>query len=107
MEYEIHTQCPECEGRNNGILEYPSEAWWEDAFSGEIVAVKEFKESYCYECDGSGLVMHTEVYDSEEDAKADYPESFIKPSKWNRALAVERGQMIADQILGPTLGFKQ
>ncbi len=91
MEYEIHTQCPECDGY--GIREHQ-------------IAVDEFKESDCYECDGSGLVMHTEVYDSEEDAKADYPESFINPSKWNHAKAVERGQMIADQILGPTLGFK-
>jgi len=92
MEYKIYTQCPECDGY--GIREHQ-------------LSVDEFKESDCPECDGSGLVMHTEVYDSEEDAKADYPESFIKPSKWNRALAVERGQMIADQILGPTLGFKQ
>ena len=44
----------------------------------------------------SGLVMHTEVYDSEEDAKADYPESFINPSKWNHAKAIQRGQMIAN-----------
>ena len=50
--------------------------------------------------------MHTEIYDSEDDAKADYPESFIRPTEWNHARAVERGQMIADQILGPTLGFK-
>ena len=91
MEYEIHTQCPECDGY--GIREHQ-------------IAVDEFKESDCYECDGSGLVMHTEVYDSEEDAKADYPESFINPSKWNHAKAIQRGQMIADQILGPTLGFK-
>ena len=91
MEFEIHTQCPRCEGY--GVLEHQ-------------IAVEEFKESDCPECDGSGLVMHTEVYDCIEDAEADYPESFIKPSKWNRALAIERGQMIADQILGPTLGFK-
>ena len=91
MEYEIHTQCPECDGY--GIHEHQ-------------IAVDEFKESDCHECDGSGLVMHREEFDSEADAKADYPESFINPSKWNHAKAVERGQMIADQIFGPTLGFR-
>ena len=54
MEYEIHTQCPECDGY--GIHEHQ-------------IAVDEFKESDCHECDGSGLVMHTEVYDSEEDLR--------------------------------------
>ena len=91
MEYEIHTECPECDGY--GIHEHQ-------------IAVDEFKESDCHECDGSGLVMHREEFDSEADAKADYPESFINPSKWNHAKAVERGQMIADQIFGPTLGFR-
>ena len=50
MEYEIHTECPECDGY--GIREHQ-------------IAVDEFKESDCHECDGSGLVMYTEVYDSE------------------------------------------
>ena len=91
MEYEIHTQCPECDGY--GIHEHQ-------------IAVDEFKESDCHECDGYGLVIIYETHDSEEDAKADYPESFINPSKWNHAKAIQRGQMIANQILGPTLGFK-
>ena len=85
MEFEIHTQCPQCDGY--GSLEHQ-------------IAVDEFKESDCPECDGSGLVMHTEVYDSEEDAKADYPESFINPSKWNHAKAIQRGEMIASELLG-------
>jgi len=91
MEYEIYTQCPECDGY--GIREHQ-------------IAVDEFKESDCYECDGSGLVMHTEVYDCVGDAEADYPESFINLAKWNHAKAIQRGELIADQILGPTLGFR-
>jgi hypothetical protein len=91
MEYEIHTECRECDGY--GIREH-------------LIAADETKDSDCAECDGSGLVMHTEVYDSEADAKADYPESFLRPSKWNRAKAIQRGEMIANRILGPTLGFR-
>jgi hypothetical protein len=87
MEYEINTQCPACDGY--GIHE-------------NQIAVDEFVDSDCHECEGSGLIMYTGIYDSEEDAKADYPESFIKPSKWTRAQAVQRGEMIAKQIFSPT-----
>ena len=86
MEYEIHTQCPECDGY--GIHEHQ-------------IAVDEFKESDCHECDGSGLVMHREEFDSEADAKADYPESFIRGTKWTPAEAGKRADMIASE-----LGFK-
>ena len=91
MKYEIHTPCLECDG--HGTIE-------------TRVSVDRYTERDCAYCDGSGLIMHTETYDSVEDAKADYPESFIRPTKWNRAQAIQRGQVIADQILGPTLGFK-
>jgi|TARA_R110000737_G_scaffold48638_1_gene69120 hypothetical protein len=91
MEYEIHTECLECDGY--GTIE-------------TRVSVDRYTQRYCADCDGSGLIMHTETYDSVEDAKADYPESFIRPTKWNREQAIQRGEMIANQILGPTLGFR-
>jgi len=91
MKYEIHTPCLECDGY--GIIE-------------TRVSVDRYTERDCAYCDGSRFIMHTETYDSIETAKADYPESFIRPAKWNRAQAIQRGQVIADQILGPTLGFK-
>ena len=75
MEYEIHTECRECDGY--GILEHQ-------------IAVDESKDSDCAECDGSGLVMHREEFDSEADAKADYPESFIRATKW---MAARRQQL--------------
>jgi len=83
MEYEIHTECRECDGY--GILEHQ-------------IAVDEFKDSDCPECDGSGLVMHREEFDSEADAKADYPESFINPSKWTGAKSRKRAAMIASEL---------
>ena len=91
MEYEIHTECIECDG--HGTIE-------------TRVSVDRYTKRDCAYCDGSGLIMHTEIYDSEADAKSDYPQSFIRPAKWNSAQAIRRGQMIADQILGPTLGFR-
>ena len=91
MEYEIHTPCLECDG--HGTIE-------------TRVSVDRYTERDCAYCDGSRFIMHTETYDSIETAKADYPESFIRPTKWNRAQAIQRGQVIADQILGPTLGFR-
>ena len=91
MKLEIHTPCLECDG--HGTIE-------------TRVSVDRYTERDCAYCDGSRFIMHTETYDSIETAKADYPESFIRPAKWNRAQAIQRGQVIADQILGPTLGFK-
>jgi excinuclease UvrABC ATPase subunit len=98
MDFAIHIKCPECEGY--GILY-------------QEIAADDFKERECHECDGSGSAMHVEAYDSLEDAKADYPKSEIFPvaascqdawEKWNRAKAIQRGEMIANLILGPTLG---
>ena len=83
MEYEIHTKCRECDGY--GILEHQ-------------IAVDESKDSDCPECDGSRFVVHTEVYDSAEDAYADYPESFINPSKWTGAKSRKRAAMIASDL---------
>jgi len=91
MEYEIQERCLECEGC--GTIQ-------------KRVSVDRYTERDCADCDGLGRITHTEIYDSEDDAKADYPESFIRPTEWNHAQAIQRGQMIADQILGPTLGFK-
>ena len=90
-QFDIHVACKECDGY--GLIE-------------TRVSVDRYTQRDCADCDGLGLIMHTETYDSVEDAKADYPESFIRPTKWNHAQAIQRGQMIADQILGPTLGFK-
>jgi len=42
--------------------------------------------------------VHTEVYDSAEDAYADYPESFINPSKWTGAKSRKRAAMIASEL---------
>ena len=83
MEYEIHTECVECDGY--GIIE-------------TRVSVDCYSERDCADCDGSGLIMHTETYDSEEDAKADYPQSFIRGTKWTASEAVKRADMIAREL---------
>lgn len=83
MEYEIHTECIQCDGY--GIIK-------------ARVSVDCYSERDCADCDGSGLIMHTETYDSEEDAKADYPQSFIRGTKWTAAEAVKRADMIAREL---------
>lgn len=83
MEYEIHTECIECDGY--GIIE-------------TRVSVDRYSERDCADCDGSGLIMHTEIYDSEEDAKADYPESFIRGTKWTAVEAGKRADMIVREL---------
>ena len=54
---------------------------------GEFVGMREIQEGYgttarppsCGECDGKGLTrIKDENFDSAEDLKADYPESFAK-----------------------------
>jgi len=83
MEYEIHTECPECDGY--GIREHQ-------------IAVDEFKESDCHDCDGSGLVMRTEVYDSEEDAKAKVWDRFDSGKTGDGIWDVESVEEIVDQL---------
>jgi|TARA_R110001583_G_scaffold98291_4_gene243284 excinuclease UvrABC ATPase subunit len=69
-QFDIHVACKECDGY--GLIE-------------TRVSVDRYTQRDCADCDGLGLIMHTETYDSVEDAKADYPESFIRPTKWNTA----------------------
>ena len=75
MEYEIHTECIECDG--HGTIE-------------TRVSVDRYTKRDCAYCDGSGLIMHTEIYDSEADAKSDYPQSFIRQRGAGRVAAIDK-----------------
>ena len=83
MKYEIHTPCLECDG--HGTIE--------TRFS-----VDRYTKRDCAYCDGLGRITHTKIYDSEEDAKADYPESFIRGTKWTAVEAGKRADMIVREL---------
>ena len=91
MKFEIYDRCSECEG--SGIREHQ-------------IAVDEFKDSDCSVCDGSGLIMHEEIYDRRSEALRDYPNArYVIPqngqtSAWNDEKAIQRGEMIASELLG-------
>jgi|TARA_R110002126_G_scaffold205437_3_gene352799 hypothetical protein len=91
MKFEVYDRCPKCEGY--GSLEHQ-------------IAVDEFKDSNCPECDGSGLVMYYEFYDHRSEAVQDYPNArYIIPqneqtSAWNDEKAIQRGKTIARELLG-------
>ena len=58
MKIEIHITCEACDGSGRSETQ---------------IAVDEYRERECSECEGGGTASVVETYDSISDASADYP----------------------------------
>lgn len=72
MEIEIMIKCQECDGFGHIVGRHPNDP-----------SSRAFQYFDCQECDGEGQKAFVEIYDSIEDAKADYPDAiyFTTPEK--------------------------